>query len=108
ASGQWSVNTTKTRGVMGNHPVPGLVLSVWPLPTVHWPLPMRCPACDHPNPPGADECERCQTPLAPLDAPEAHGAVEARLLNDPVSALDPRPPVTVPAGAELGQAIRAM
>jgi CBS domain-containing protein len=69
---------------------------------------MRCPACDHPNPPGADECERCQTPLAPLDAPTPHGPVEASLLSDPVSVLDPRPPVTVPVGAELGEAIRAM
>ena len=69
---------------------------------------MRCPACDHPNPPGADECERCQTPLAALDAPTPHGPVERALLNDPVSVLDPRPPVTVPIDAELGFAIRAM
>src|SRR6478672_10060389 len=69
---------------------------------------MRCPACDHPNPPGADECERCQTPLAALDAPTPHGPIERSLLSDPVSVLDPRPPVTVSVGAELGVAIRAM
>lgn len=69
---------------------------------------MRCPACDHPNPPGADECERCQTPLAALDVPTPHGPIETSLLSDPVSVLDPRPPVTISEQAELGEAIRAM
>ncbi|HVL12065.1 MAG TPA: CBS domain-containing protein [Gemmata sp.] len=69
---------------------------------------MRCPACESPNPPGADLCGKCQTPLAALDAPAASGPVEASLLHDPVSVLDPRPPVTVPADATLGDAIRAM
>src|SRR5687767_14686945 len=69
---------------------------------------MRCPACDSPNPPGADACTRCQTPLTGLDAPAATGPVEAALLNDPVAVLDPRPPVTVPLDANLGRAIREM
>lgn len=69
---------------------------------------MRCPACEHPNLPGADECVRCQTPLTAFDAPTPNGPVEASLLNDPVSVLDPRPPVTVPAGANLGDAVRQM
>jgi CBS domain-containing protein len=69
---------------------------------------MRCPACDHSNPPGADECERCQTPLAALDVPTPHGPIETSLLSDPVSVLDPRPPVTVSVDAELGEAIRLM
>lgn len=69
---------------------------------------MRCPACDHANPPGADACERCQTALAALDAPAPQGPVETSLQTDPVSILDPRPPVTVPVEAELGQAIHAM
>jgi len=69
---------------------------------------MRCPACDHSNPPGADECERCQTPLAALDAPTPHGPIETSLLSAPVSVLDPRPPVTVAVEAKLGAAIRAM
>ena len=38
---------------------------------------MRGPACDSPNPPGADACARCQTPLAGLDAPAAAGPIEA-------------------------------
>ena len=43
-----------------------------------------------------------------LDAPAANGPLEASLLNDPVSVLEPRPPVTVPVDARLGEAIRAM
>jgi CBS domain-containing protein len=69
---------------------------------------MRCPACESPNHPGADECQRCQTPLTAFDAPAPNGPVETSLLNDPVSTLDPRPPVTIPADADLGQAIREM
>lgn len=69
---------------------------------------MRCPACDHPNPPGADDCGNCRTPLAAFDAPAPNGPVEASLLTDPVSVLDPRPPVTVSAAGTLGDAIRQM
>jgi CBS domain-containing protein len=69
---------------------------------------MRCPACDSPNPPGADACAKCQTPLTALDAPAASGLIEATLLNDPVSVVDPRPPVTVAVDATLGDAIEAM
>jgi CBS domain-containing protein len=69
---------------------------------------MRCPACDHLNAPGADECGNCQTPLTSLDGPVPQGPVETALLTDPVSILDPRPPVTVADTADLGQAIREM
>ena len=69
---------------------------------------MRCPACDSPNPPGADACSKCHTPLTGLDAPVGHGPLESSLLNDPVSVLQPRPPVTISESANLGEAIRAM
>ena len=70
---------------------------------------MYCPACGHDkNPPGADACANCALPLTRLDAPAAHGPVEASLVRDPVSALDPRPPITVPLGATLGDAVRQM
>ena len=69
---------------------------------------MRCPACDLSNAPGVDVCANCQTPLAPLDGPLPQGPVETSLLSDPVSILDPRPPVTVPLDANLGHAIREM
>jgi CBS domain-containing protein len=70
---------------------------------------MYCPACGHVNhPPGGDACANCGLPLTHLDAPAPHGPVEAGLTADPVSVLDPRPPITVPLTATLGDAIRAM
>lgn len=69
---------------------------------------MYCPSCNHLNLPGADQCGKCQLDLATLDLPTAHDKVEASLMTDPVSVLNPRPPVTVPANATLGDAIRAM
>ena len=70
---------------------------------------MYCPACGHDkNPPGADECANCRLPLTHLDAPAPNGPVEASLMSDPVSVLDPRPPLTVLADATLGDAVRQM
>ena len=70
---------------------------------------MYCPACGHDkNPPGADACANCGLALTHLDAPAAHGPVEASLTNDAVSVLDPRPPLTVPRDATLGDAVRLM
>jgi CBS domain-containing protein len=46
--------------------------------------------------------------LTQLDAPAPHGPVEASLTSDPVSILDPRPPITVSANATLGDAMRQM
>lgn len=69
---------------------------------------MLCPVCEYPNPPGADCCQNCQTPLAGLDAPQPYGPVEASLLNDPVSVLGPRPPVTLPLDATLDDALGRM
>lgn len=70
---------------------------------------MYCPACGHAkNPPGADACTHCGLPLTHLDAPAPNGPVEASLTNDPVSVLDPRPPLTVPLTATLGDAIAQM
>src|SRR5438874_8713221 len=70
---------------------------------------MYCPACGHAtNPPGADACANCGLALTHLDAPAANGPVEASLTNDPVSVLDPRPPLTVSADATLGDAMRRM
>lgn len=70
---------------------------------------MYCPACGHDkNPPGTDQCANCGLALAHLDAPVANGPVEASLTSEAVSVLDPRPPITVPLGATLGDAMRAM
>ncbi|MBN9522766.1 CBS domain-containing protein [bacterium] len=70
---------------------------------------MYCPACNHArNPPGSDACENCGLPLVRTDEPALHGRVERSLMTEPVAALEPRPPVTVPTDAALGDAIRLM
>lgn len=69
---------------------------------------MRCPACEYVNPPGADECERCQTPLSSLDLPQPQGPIEASLMTDTVLVLQPRPPVTIAADDTLATAVQAM
>jgi CBS domain-containing protein len=47
-------------------------------------------------------------PLTNLDEPGLHDRVEHSLLHDPVTVLDPRPPVTVPEAATLGAAVGVM
>lgn len=69
---------------------------------------MYCPSCSTANPPGSDACGNCGTSFARLDEPAPHDRVERGLMTDPVAALGPRPPVTVPLDAPLGAAVRAM
>lgn len=70
---------------------------------------MYCPACGYDkNPPGADQCANCGLALTQLDSPTAQGPVESSLIHDPVSILEPRPPLTVPVTATLGDAMLQM
>lgn len=69
---------------------------------------MICPACDFLNLPGNDACEKCGLPLTQIDAAAAHDRLESSLATDPVSALDPRPPVTVLLTATLADAMARM
>jgi CBS domain-containing protein len=69
---------------------------------------MICPTCGWDNLPGNEECQNCQQDLTPLDRPVAQNRVERSLMEDPVSALRPRSPVTVPPTATVGEAIRTM
>ena len=69
---------------------------------------MLCPACGFHNLPGSDSCVRCMLPLTHVDHAGPQDRVQRSLLNDPVSALGPNPPVTVAADDDLGTALRAM
>jgi len=69
---------------------------------------MICPRCGLDNVPGIDQCASCQLDLAPLDQPVPRDRVQSDLTERPVRALDPRPPVTLPADAPLRQAVRVM
>jgi CBS domain-containing protein len=69
---------------------------------------MICPTCGWDNLPGNEECSHCQQDLTPLDRPVAQNRVERSLMEDPVSVLRPKPPVTVPSAATVRQAIEVM
>jgi CBS domain-containing protein len=69
---------------------------------------MICPTCGTDNLPGNETCDNCQQDLTPLDRPTANNRVERSLMEDPVSALRPRTPVTVAASALVRDAIATM
>jgi len=69
---------------------------------------MICPNCGHDNLPGAEECSRCQQDMTQLDRPTAQDRVERSLMEDPVSVLGPRTPVTVPPTATVSLALQVM
>jgi CBS domain-containing protein len=69
---------------------------------------MICPTCMHDNLPGAEECSSCQQDLTQLDQPIANNRVERSLMEDPVSLLQPRPPVTVRPDTPVGAVIQLM
>jgi CBS domain-containing protein len=69
---------------------------------------MICPTCGHDNLPGSEQCGHCLHDLTPLDRPTAQDRVERSLLEDRVGVLRPRPPVTLPPTATVGDAVRTM
>ena len=69
---------------------------------------MICPGCYEPNTPGADQCGRCGCDLTADDRPTPHDRVERSLMDDAVSVLGPRPPVTVTADVPLGEVMTRM
>lgn len=69
---------------------------------------MICPTCGWDNLPGNEECSNCLQDLTPLDRPVAHDRVERSLMEDPVSVLHPRPPVSILPTATIRAAIQTM
>lgn len=69
---------------------------------------MICPHCGNDNLPGSEECQRCGQDLTQLDRPVPSDRVERSLIEDPVRALKPRPPLTVRATAPIRDAIQAL
>lgn len=66
---------------------------------------MICPSCEHDNLPGVDECVNCRQDLTQLDRPVPQDRVELSLMEDAVSVLNPRPPVTIALDATIGAAL---
>jgi len=69
---------------------------------------MICPTCSHDNLPGSEFCENCLHDLTQLDRPTAQNRVERSLMEDPISDLNPRPPVTVAPTATVAEAMKLM
>jgi CBS domain-containing protein len=69
---------------------------------------MICPTCGWDNLPGNEECSNCLQDLTPLDRPVAQNRVERSLMEDPVSVLRPKPPITVVPTTTVPQAIQVM
>jgi CBS domain-containing protein len=69
---------------------------------------MLCPRCGHDNIPGLDVCSRCCQDLAQIDLPAGHDRVESSLLEDRISCLKPRRPVTVNGATTVRQAVHLM
>src|SRR3954471_17330093 len=69
---------------------------------------MICPTCGCDNLPGNEECSNCQQDLTPLDRPVAQNRVERSLMEDRVSALRPKPPVTASPTTTVQEPIGVM
>jgi CBS domain-containing protein len=69
---------------------------------------MICPNCGHDNLPGSEECTSCLQDLTQLDRPVAQDRVERSLMEDPVSVLRPRHPVTIGPTTSVREAIQTM
>src|SRR5258705_8560886 len=69
---------------------------------------MICPNCGHDNLPGSEECSSCLQDLTQLDRPTAHNRVERSLMEDTVTDLQPKQPITLPPTATVRQALETM
>src|SRR5262249_61532747 len=69
---------------------------------------MICPNCGYDNLPGNEECAHCQQDLTQIDRPIAQNRVEHSLMEDPVSVLHPKPPVTIRPDTIVQAAIQVM
>jgi CBS domain-containing protein len=69
---------------------------------------MLCPACGHDNIAGTDRCDTCMAPLMKLDVPYARSGMQRRLMEDPISVLEPAPAIFVPADASIFDAVHLM
>ena len=69
---------------------------------------MICPHCGFDNLPGSEECSHCLMDLTQLDQPIPHNRIERSLMEDRVSVLKPKEPVTVRAHTTIHDTIQLM
>lgn len=66
---------------------------------------MICPTCGHDNVPGVDECASCLTSLSQEDLPTSTAGAHHIIMTDPISTLDPPPPVCISPETSLAETI---
>src|SRR5438132_13598672 len=69
---------------------------------------MICPTCGYDNLPGNEECAHCQQDLTQIDRTMAQNRVERSLMEDQVSLLQPKAPVTIRPDTTVQSAIQVM
>ena len=69
---------------------------------------MLCPYCGQENLEGNDACVNCGRELMGDDIPFPTAGLQARLMTDPLGALNPSRPICVPADATVADAISIM
>ncbi|MDP8905673.1 MAG: CBS domain-containing protein [Chloroflexota bacterium] len=69
---------------------------------------MICPVCGYENLQGEDNCQNCGTDLRTADVPAPGTRFEARLLRQPLAALDTTPVQTAAPSAPAAEAIARM
>jgi CBS domain-containing protein len=69
---------------------------------------MQCPVCNHPNLPGANECEGCQSSLTQNDVPQATTPIELSLMEESIECLRPAEAISVSGDTPVMAAIEIM
>jgi CBS domain-containing protein len=71
---------------------------------------MKCPACGTQNLEGADECEKCLTPLTQvqMQTPAKRGDIRERLAKEIVGSIRPAEPLWLTPGDSLEDALDLM
>jgi CBS domain-containing protein len=69
---------------------------------------MICPVCNFDNLPGSEVCARCLQDIAQLDLPAAQDRVQRSLMEDPVSVLRPKTPISVRPDTKIGDAMNTL
>jgi CBS domain-containing protein len=69
---------------------------------------MICPHCGHDNLPGSEECNHCWMDLTQLDQPTGISRIERSLMEEQVSHLQPKRPLTVRQTTTIGETIQLL
>lgn len=67
-----------------------------------------CPDCGFDNIDGADLCETCQQPLAPLSAPTPSTDIEESIFHDRIGSLARRDPLCVDSATRVAEVLKRM